>query len=182
MSKSLLISAVMLGLACSYLGQIGETKEELSQRYGPAIERSPSDPWHPSDIVDDMCWFRHNNLKITVDFKAGKAVSLQYLQAARFTKRDKRPMSDDEIASILSVAVKKPDWVLISADHRASRWRTSDSSVFAYYFRNDLPWSKSPAPEIGPDYALRVQTADVDAGWRKYWAHLAENLRRNKRD
>jgi len=90
-------------------------------------------------------------------------------------------MSDDEIASILSVAVKKPDWVLISADNRTSRWRTHDSSVFAYYFRNDAPWSKSTLA-IGPDYALWVQTADVDASWRKYWAHLAENLRRNKRD
>ena len=71
--------------------------------------------------------------------------------------------------------------VLISADNRTSRWRTHDSSVFAYYFRNDAPWSKSTLA-IGPDYALWVQTADVDASWRKYWAHLAENLRRNKRD
>jgi hypothetical protein len=86
MSKPLLISLVACAFAYSCLGQIGETKEELSRRYGPAIKRSPSDPWHPSDIVDDMCWFRHNNLKISVDFKAGKAVMLQYIKTARFTK------------------------------------------------------------------------------------------------
>jgi hypothetical protein len=75
-------------------------------------------------------------------------------------------MTDDEIASILLMAVKQPDWVLVSSDNLTVRWRTRDSSVFAYYFRNDPPWSPS-APRIGPDYALWVQTAAVDTAWKR---------------
>jgi hypothetical protein len=71
-------------------------------------------------------------------------------------------MSDDEIASILSVAVKRPDWILISTDSSTRRWRTGNSSVLAYYFtgvgRRAQWW--------GPDYALWVQTAPVDAAYQ----------------
>jgi hypothetical protein len=80
-------------------------------------------------------------------------------------------MNDDEIASILGVAVKKPDWVLISREGSTRRWQTKDASVFAYYFGPErrTHW-------FGTDYALWVQTADVDAWWRKYWARIEERL------
>jgi hypothetical protein len=64
-------------------------------------------------------------------------------------------MSDDEIASSLRSAVEGAEWVPVSTDNAHSAWRTSDSSVFAYY-------NHSPG-----HYALRVQTAAVDAIYQK---------------
>jgi hypothetical protein len=165
MSKPLLLIAVMTSaFVCSCLGQIGETKAQLSRRYGSAIERSSlNPPWHPSDIVDDMCWFRHNDFEISVDFKRGKAVVFQYTKRARFAKRGVGPMSDGEIASILHLAVKNPDWILVSGDDPTRRWRTRDCSVFAYYFRYR---GHTYSRWWGPTYGLLVQTAAVDAAYQ----------------
>ena len=72
-------------------------------------------------------------------------------------------MTEQEISSLLQTAVKNPDWLLIAADGPVRRWRTRDSSAFAYYFgyRADGPrlWQ-------GPDHALWVQTAAVDAAYQ----------------
>jgi hypothetical protein len=164
MSMSLLALSLVFSFADLCLGQILETKAGLSRRYGPAIERSPlNPPWHPSDIVDDMCWFRHNDLEITVNFKRGKAVAFEYIKRARSTKRGVGPMTDDEIASILRLAVKNPDWILISGDDPTRRWRTRDSSVFAYYFRYR---GHAYSRWWGPDNGLCVQTAAVDAAYQ----------------
>ena len=151
--------ALLCGSACACFAQLGETKEELSRRYGACIPPPP--PSLPPAEFEEACWFHHDRLKVLALFSRGKAVRLQYLKRAIFSKRGKGPMTDDEITSILRAAVKNPDWVLIAVEGPVRRWQTRDSSAFAYYFGYGGPrrWQ-------GPDHALWVQTAAVDARYQ----------------
>jgi hypothetical protein len=152
MQRVLVVAIISVATAAN--GQIGESKAELSHRYGPVI------PWprmltaEYGDLVDDACRFEHNGLKILVSFQRGKAALLMY------QKLDKTSMSKEEVFSVLARAVDKPDWVLISGDSPNPCWRTGDSSVFAYYI---------PEPEFdgAPARLVRVQTAQLDRIYRK---------------
>jgi hypothetical protein len=133
MRKSLLILAAAGVFAHSSLGQIGGTKGELARRYGPP---SPYDTristlvWWKEyhEVLDEVHPFHTNNFNIVVYFKHGKAVLFRY------RKKDRSPMTNDELSSILNLGVKKPRWVPVPGDDKSDlRWRTSDSSVFAYY-------------------------------------------------
>jgi hypothetical protein len=74
--KLLFTLTVVCAFAHASFGQIGETKEELSSRYGPPSYVAPLAGSRPS--VYDLYSFRHNNLTIAVCFKAGRAASCQY--------------------------------------------------------------------------------------------------------
>lgn len=140
-----------LSFSDSCVAQIGETKEELAHHYGTrSPHKEPRGPSNYDKVLDDIYYTFHcNGLYIAVYFKDGKAVLLDY------RKEDKSEMSDEELSSILRVAVEKPDWVLISGDSRNLRWRTGDSAVFAYYFRQ--------SGRHEPLDSVWIQTASVDA-------------------
>jgi hypothetical protein len=144
--------------------QIGATKDELVQRYGPCSPNRAPIPTRPSvydSVLDagDLCTFHHDHLRITAFLKAGKAAALHYRKLETFSY-GKRPhyleLSDNEISSILHGAVNA-DWIVVSKDTPVRRWRTSDSSAFAYCF----PYKHSDS------YALWVQTAAVDSIYQK---------------
>ena len=145
--------------------QIGETKEQLVHRYGLASDYNPKLSsllrWKEyGNVLDDICTFHPNNLDILVYFKHGKGVLFKYQH------KDFSRMTTGELSSILDVAVNKPCWVLIPGQSSSDlRWRTRDSSAFAYYFlqRHGRPH----ALREGPLHELLIQTASVDAIYKR---------------
>src|SRR5213596_278012 len=117
------------------LAQIGGTKEQLAHRYGrpsayPSAFASLLSAKEYRNALDEVCTFHPNALNINVYFKRGKAVLLMY------RKKDRSPMTDDELSSLLGIGARKLHWIVIPSDEKSDlRWRTSDSSVFAYYYR-----------------------------------------------
>jgi hypothetical protein len=149
------------------LAQIGETKEQLIHRYGPAEAYNPRLSsllkWKEyGNVLDDICTFHPRSRDILVYFKRGKAVLF------RFMHKDHSGMTNQELSSILNICVKKPDWVMISDGDKfdVRRWRTRDSSFFAYYF---LSHSRQRLHSLydGPRHSILVQTASVDAIYKK---------------
>lgn len=147
--------------------QIGETKEELTHRYGRPSTYNPKLSsllkWKEyKGVLDDICVFHPNNRDILVYFKEGRAVLF------RFGHKDHSPMTDKEITSTLHECLEKLDWVMISdgGKYDVRRWRTRDSRVFAYYF---LSHSRQRLPSMydGPRHSMLVQTAAVDAVYKK---------------
>src|ERR1051326_4234682 len=127
--------AILWSSACCTVAQLGETKDQLSRRYGAPIPFAP--PSSPPAEFDDGCWFHRDRLKVLAYFTRGAAVKLQYTVKhfsidLAVTKRGKSSMTEQDIASLLQTAVKNPDWVLIASEGPVRRWRTRDSSAFAY--------------------------------------------------
>ena len=148
--KLFLLHVLMLTtITCCY-GQIGETKAQLSGLYGAPSPFGKILSSAYDTVIDDQCTFKHQGMDIFACFKNGKAVLLMY------QKTDKSPMSKKDVFSALSASIKKPDWILISGDNPNPRWRSGDSSSFAYYY---------PEPDYdgAPARFVRVQTATLDA-------------------
>lgn len=157
MKRTIAAVLVILCVARLVCAQIGESKEQLSARYGQCVPLK--DAVLPTAVIDDGCWFDSNGFKIFVHYKENKAVKIRYIKTAESTKRGKTKMSEDEINSLLRNSVNKPDWILISDDGYVRRWRNGDSSMVAYYFTGN----GQPTQWWGPLYALLIQTASVDA-------------------
>jgi hypothetical protein len=166
---SAMISAVCLTFAHHCPSQIGETKEELIQRYGPCQPNPAGKPKGPNvyDSVIDVgedCTFQHGDLTVTSMFKAGKAVAFDYRKEPTFwasllqgKSELYRELSEDEISSLLRSAVPSAQWIVVPSNPVIRRWQTSDSSAFAYYF----------ASGHYNRHELLVQTAPVDAMFKK---------------
>ena len=146
------------------LSQIGENKDQLSKKYGvcsPDLPPRPQGPNAYDSVLDvgDLCYFHHGGLRITAFFKGGRAEAFFYHKKKAFSGKayPYAELTDGEIASLLRVAMPHAEWISVSSAPPIRRWRTSDSSVFAYYFA------------AGPKnrYSLLVQTAAVDAVYRK---------------
>jgi hypothetical protein len=142
---------------------MSETKEQLAHRYGrpsayPSALASLLNAKEYHNALDEVCEFHPNDLNILAYFKHGKAVLLKY------RKKDRSPMTDNELSSLLGTGTKKSHWIVIPGDEKSDlRWRTSDSSVFAYYYRELQYRSIYEAPR----YLLMVQTASVNAIYKK---------------
>jgi hypothetical protein len=163
------ITCLLLSFTHQGLSQIGQTKEELIQRYGPCRPDSAGKPKEPNayDSVIDVgenCTFQSDQLIITSMFKAGKAVAFDYRVQHTFfdsllvgQNESYRELWDLEILRLLWIAVPGAQWVVIPSDSTVRRWRTKDRTAFAYYF-------------AGGNYhrhELVVQTAAVDAVFKK---------------
>lgn len=166
---SAIISAALLGLAQQCLSQIGEFKDDLIRRYG-ACQPNPAGKARGPNVYDsvidvgDDCTFQHQDLTITGMFKAGKAVGFDYRKEQTFWgsllqgKSDLyRELSDDEISTLLRLAIPSAQSVPVPSDSTIRRWQTSDSSAFAYYF----------ASGHSNRHHLLVHTAAVDAMFKK---------------
>ncbi len=163
------ITCLLLCFAHQGLSQIGQTKEQLIQRYGQCHPDPGGKPKEPSayDSVIDVgknCTFRSDGLIITALFKDGKAVALDYraqhtlaesLLAAQ--SESYRGLSELEILRLLWIAVPGAQWVNLPSNSIIQRSRTKDSTAFAYYFANGNYHR----------HELVVQTAGVDAVFRK---------------
>jgi hypothetical protein len=180
MRRSLSFAYIACSLLCfthQGLSQIGQTKEELIQRYGQCHLDPAGKPKEPSayDSVIDVgenCTFHtsgppailgSDDLIITALFKDGKAVAFDYrvpfvnaLSAGRPSERN-RKLWELEILRLLSIAVPGAQWVNIPSNSTIQRSRTKDSTAFAYYFA-DGNYHR---------HELVVQTAAVDAVFKK---------------
>jgi hypothetical protein len=151
------------------LSQIGQTKEELIRRYGrchadPAGTTEEPNAYDSVIDVGKNCTFRSENVIIAALFKGGKAVAFDYRAQHTFAEslsaaqsEDNRGLSELEIFRVLGIAVPGAQWVNIPGNSIIKRWRTKDSTAFAYYF-------------AGGNYhrhELLVQTAAVDAVFQK---------------
>ena len=117
------ITCLLLCFTHQGLSQIGQTKEQLIQRYGQCHPDPGGKPKEPSayDSVIDVgknCTFRSDGLIITALFKDGKAVALDYraqhtlaesLLAAQ--SESYRGLSELEILRLLWIAVPGAQWV-----------------------------------------------------------------------
>jgi hypothetical protein len=166
---SAIIVTALLSLAHQCLSQIGETKDELIRRYGacqPNVAGMPRGPNVYDSVIDvgDDCTFQREDLAITSMFKAGKAMGFDYRKEQTFwgsllhgKSYLYRELSDEEISTLLRVAVPGAQWVAVPSDSIIRRWQTSDSSAFAYYF----------ASGHYNRHHLFVQTAAVDTIFKK---------------
>jgi hypothetical protein len=179
MRRSLSFAYIACSLLCfthQGLSQIGQTKEELIQRYGQCHPDPAGKPKEPSayDSVIDVgknCTFHisgqptilgSDDLIITALFKDGKAVAFDYrvpfVNALSAGPSERcRKLWELEILRLLSIAVPGAQWVNIPSSSIIQRSRTRDSTAFAYYF-------------AGGNYhrhELLVQTATVDAVFKK---------------
>jgi hypothetical protein len=172
-------------IACSLLcfthqglSQIGQTKEELIQRYGqchPDPAGKPKEPSAYDNVIDvgENCTFYtsgppailgSDDLIITALFKDGKAVAFDYRLQNAFVdsllagqSEHYRKLWELDILRLLSIAVPNAQWVKVSSDSTIRRSRTKDGKVFAYYFADG-------------NYHLHelvVHTVSVDAVFRK---------------
>jgi len=120
-------------------------------------------------VLNEICTFHPSKLDIVAYFKDGKAVLFRYRH------KDRSQMTNDEISSILNVAVTKAHWIRTSAGNRFDlRWRTSDSSVFAYYFQGP---NSAHAFYEGPRYSVLIQTAPIDMVYKRMNREKAEGVR-----
>jgi hypothetical protein len=180
MSGSLSFAYVTCSLLClthQGLSQIGQTKEELIQRYGqchPDPAGKPKEPSAYDSVIDvgENCTFHtsgapatlgSDDLIITALFKDGKAVAFDYrvplvnaLSPERPSERN-RKLWELEILRLLSITVPGAQWVNIPSNSTIQRSRTKDSTAFAYYFA-DGNYHR---------HELVVQTAAVDAVFKK---------------
>lgn len=160
-----LLASMLLQLCVSreVLGQLGESKEKLSLRYGPSTRYSvPSRYGEVGSLVtdtgyqgvfDSVCRFHPEGLSILAYFARGHARAIYY------RKKDRTSMSREEISMLLNPSSGRTRWVAISPGSTSDlRWRTRDSSAFAYYFR-ELQRSSSYEPLR---FTLLVQTDEVD--------------------
>ena len=162
---TLAAAALLLVLTQLCAAQLGATKEELVKRYGacsPVPGGRPGGPHNYSSVIDDGCGFSDGQLGITAFFKADRVVMLYFAKEPTLWESFFHPalylaLSDDELSSLLHVAVPDAEWLPTARNAVLQTWRTSDSSAFAYYFaggHSDL-------------HALIVQTAVVDQVYRK---------------
>ena len=113
------------------------------------------------DVGED-CTFRSGQFIITSMFKDGKAVAFDYRVAMAFSDslvwgERYQKLSELDILRVLSIAVPNARWVNMPSDSTIRRWRTRDSTVFAYYF----------ASGHYKRHELLVHTAAVDAIFKK---------------
>ena len=169
---AVLSAACISCLVCCFthqsLSQIGETKEELVQRYGPC---QPNPAWRSEgaehtyrNVIDfgEDCTFRTGQYDMTVLFKDGKAVVFDYRVelpfSASLVSGDRwQKLSALDILRLQRMTILNAHWVDIPSDSTIQRSRTKDSTVFAYYF-------------AGGHYKRHhflVQTAAVDAVFKK---------------
>jgi len=160
------------------LAQIGQTKEELIQRYGPCQPNPAGKSAEPNayDSVIDVgedCTFHirgnpalagNRDLIITASFKEGKAVAFDYRVPHTFVdsllaeqSEPYQKLSELDILSLRSLAFPKARWVKLPSNSTIQRSRTRDSTAFAYYF----------ADGNYHQHELLVQTAAVDAVFKK---------------
>jgi hypothetical protein len=163
------ISCLWLRFTHQGLSQIGQTKEELIRRYGecqPNPDGKPKGPNVYDSVIDagEDCTFQSHHLIITSMFKAGKAVAFDYRVEQAFLdslvggKSERyRELWDLEILRLLWIAVPGAQWVVIPSDSSIRRWRTRDSTAFAYYF----------AGGHYKRHELLVHTAAVDTIFKK---------------
>jgi hypothetical protein len=161
------INSLLLCFTQQGLSQIGESREELIRRYGPC---EPNDVWlsegterayHSVIDLGEDCTFRSNDLTITVLFKAGKAVMLDYRVKPSFSDslvsgERYQKLRELDILRLLFIAAPNARWVEIPSDSTVRRSRTKDSTLFAYYFAGGYL-----------RHQLLVQTATVDAVFKK---------------
>lgn len=163
-------SAVLFTFAHQSLSQIGETKEELIRRYGSCQPDPGGKPKKAPNVydsvidVDEGCTFQHNDLTVTTMFRADRAVAMYYRKEPTFWAsllQGKgefwRELSAEEISLLLRTAIPSAQWVVVPSDPAIRRWRTSDSSAFAYYVANGH-YNR---------HSLLVQTAPVDAMYKR---------------
>jgi len=183
-------------IACSVLcfthqglSQIGQTKEELIQRYGqchpdPTGNPKEQSPYNGVIDVGENCTFRcgtslarngNDELIVTASFKDGKAVAFDYCLQSMFMdsllagqSEKHRKLWELDILRLLSIAVPNAQWVEVSSDSTIQRSRTKDGKVFAYYFA-DGNYHR---------HELVVHTAAVDAVFRKS-EKIVKGVRRN---
>jgi len=172
------IACSLLYFAHQGLSQIGQTKEELVQRYGQCYGNPSENPKEPSPYngvidVGENCTFRcgtslgrNNNdeLIVTTSFKDGKAVAFVYRLQSTFMdsllagqSEKYRKLWELDILRLRSIAVPNTQWVAVSSDSTIQRSRTKDGKVFAYYFA-DGNYHR---------HELVVHTAAVDAVFKK---------------
>lgn len=172
MRASLVFAYITCFLLCfthEGLSQMGLTKEELIRRYGPCQSDSAGKPKEPNAYhsvidVEEDCTFQFDQLIIVSQFKAGKAVAFDYGAKQAFmdsvlagqTERY-RKLWELEILRLLWISLPGADWVGIPSNSTIRRWRTRDSTAFAYYFA-DGQYRR---------HELLVQTAAVDAVFKK---------------
>ena len=163
------ITCLLLSFTHQSLSQIGLTKEELIRRYGPCQPNAVGKPKEPNAYhsvidVDDDCTFHFDQLIIMSEFKAGKAVAFAYGAEQAFMdsvlagqSEHYRKLWELEILRLLWISVPRGEWVGIPSNSIIRRWRTRDSTAFAYYFA-DGHYRR---------HELLVQTAAVDAVFKK---------------
>ena len=159
------ITCLLLCFTDQSLSQIGLTKEELIRRYGPCQPNVNGKPtelngYHSVIDVEDDCTFLFDQLIIMSEFKAGKAVAFDYGAKPAFMdsvlagqSERYRKLAELEILRLLWISLPGAEWVGIpSKNSTIRRWRTRDSTAFAYYFA-DGQYRR---------HELLVQTAAVD--------------------
>lgn len=179
----MLATLVAISVSSNLFGQLGETREQLALRYGrpiayarPARYSSVGSLLEDTgyrDVLDDVCRFYPDDLTIIAYFKRGRCSVLLY------GRKNRTSMTRDELAALLNTGLRKTHWIAVSSDGKADlHWRTSDSSAFAYYFRDLEPASIYE----GPRHALLMQTAEIDAIFKRkirewYREHPRRKLR-----
>jgi hypothetical protein len=163
------ITCLLLCFTHQSLSQIGLTKEELIRRYGPCQPNAigkPTEPnaYHSVIDIDDDCTFQFDQLIIMSGFKAGKAVAFDYGAKQSFMdsvlagqSERYRKLLELEILKLLWISLPGAEWVGIPSNSTIRRWRTRDSTAFAYCFA-DGQYRR---------HELLVQTAAVDAVFKK---------------
>jgi hypothetical protein len=155
----------------SCLAQIGQSKEQLSRRYGknlasPPLPRTTPNKYDGVLDVGDISEFHHGGFEITALFKGGLAQSFYYRKLK--SDSDKTGSSWEssspylrlthrDIFEFLHAADPVAEWIPADGEPPVKCWRTSDGSKYAYYY----------ADGSRNRYMLCVQTAAVDAVWRK---------------
>jgi hypothetical protein len=172
------ITCLLLCFVHQGLSQIGHTKEELIRDWGPCQPNPAGKPTEPNayDSVIDVgegCTFRSGHLIITSMFKDGKAVAFDYRMELAFSDsvvwgERYQNLSELDILRLLAIAVINARWVKIQSDSTIRRWRTKDSTVFAYYF----------ASGDCKRHELLVHTTAVDTIFKKTEKTIRE-VRRN---
>jgi hypothetical protein len=163
------ITCLLLCFTHQSLSQIGLTKEELIRRYEPCQPNAigkPKEPnaYHSVIDVDDDCTFHFDQLMIMTEFKAGKAVAFAYGAERAFMdsilagqSERYRKLWELEILRLLWISLPGAEWVGVPSNSTIHRWRTRDSTAFAYYF-TDGQYRR---------HELLVQTAAVDAIFKR---------------
>jgi hypothetical protein len=163
------VTCLLLCFTHQSLAQIGLTKEELVRRYGPCQLNATGTPKEPNAYhrvidVEENCTFQFDQLIIMSEFKAGKAVALDYgskqafMDSALAGQNERyRKLWELEILRLLWISVPGAEWVGIPTKSTIRRWRTRDSTAFAYYFA-DGQYRR---------HELLVQTAAVNAVFKK---------------
>ena len=144
--RAFLVLALQFAVARSCIAQIGTTKDELIQRFGPCSPNPSGKPKGPNvydsvlDVGED-CEFHSDSFRIVAFFKAGKVQSFDCAKERTFWdsllhgKSEPNPeLTEDDISRLFRIVTPDLEWISVPSGEPIRRWRTSDSSAFAYYF------------------------------------------------